>query len=299
MIKDRNQVTPFNMKGLKEKSTRWNITVKDCIALLIGTAIPVAIGIYTTVTNGQMQESAQRTEDQQQRIAAERLAFDLERADQLYQQQLYHKFLDAMYTLHIDGQLNDSADPWAFANARYRSVHREFDAVRKGQALLFLKEKELIGRQKCITGCESKLVKDIIRLNGLNFDNLNLTSDTGNLSQVDLSCVDFDQISMANAVFSNANLNGVSFKNSRLNGAKFEESTLACAKVSDTELRGTNFNNSNLNGTVFSNVDLSTVILTEDQRQEAHFENEIKTTSATTTTSRKIASMYRVLYQDN
>ncbi|CAF1352128.1 unnamed protein product [Rotaria sordida] len=36
-----------------------------------------------------------------------------------------------MYTLHRDSELNDSAKPRKFANARYRAVHREFDTIRK------------------------------------------------------------------------------------------------------------------------------------------------------------------------
>lgn len=299
MMRNPNQVTPFNKQDPPKKSYRWKITLKDCLALFIGAAIPVAIGIYTSVTNEQMQKAAQRAEDKQQSMAAERQAFDLERAAKLYQQQLYQKFLDAMYTLHRDSEFNDSADPWAFANARYRGVHREFDAIRKAQALVFLKEKELIGRQKCTTGCESKLVKDIIRLNGLNFDNLNLSSENDNLSQLDLSCVEFDQISMRNAVFSNANLNGAIFRNSRLNGAKFEGSSLNCAKVNKTQLHGANFSDSNLNGTIFNNVDLSTVTLTQEQKQKAHFENVImpngtKIISTTMMPSIAAESMYRV-----
>jgi hypothetical protein len=147
-----------------------------------------------------MQKSAKLAADEQQRTASERRAFDLERASELYQQQIYKDFLDAMYTLDKDGKLNDSAEPWAFANARYRAAHREFDTIRKVQALLFLKEKELIGRQKCArtTGCEEKNMTDVINLTGLSFDGLNLTSETGNLSRVDLSCVEFDRINLVN-----------------------------------------------------------------------------------------------------
>jgi uncharacterized protein YjbI with pentapeptide repeats len=298
MIRGPNQVTPLDKQDPTEKSHRRKLTLKDCLALLIGSAIPVAIGIYAAVTNEQMQKSAQRAEEKQESIAAERRAFDLERADQLYQQQLYQKFLDAVYTLHRDGELNNSSDPWAFANARYRGVHREFDAIRKAQALVFLKEKELIGRQKCTTGCESKLVKDIIRLSGLSFDNLNLSSETGNLSRLDLSYVEFDQVSMINSMFSYANLNGAIFSNSRFDGTKFQGSSLNCAKIINTELHGTNFYDSNLNGTLFNNVDLSTVTLTQEQKQGARFENVIwsngtKITSTTMMTSITAESIYR------
>ncbi|CAF1101267.1 unnamed protein product [Rotaria magnacalcarata] len=311
-MRSHAQVEPLGIQKPTKKSRYWNITFKECLTLLIGTAIPVAIGIYAAVTNEQTQKSAKRAEDKQQSIAAERRmfelnetaerrifdlkeaaerrAFDLKQAAEVYQQQLYKNFLDAMYTLHRDGELNDSADPWPFANAHYRGVHREFDAIRKAQALIFLKEKKLIGRENCTTGCEPKLVKDIIRLNGLGFDNLNLSSETGNLSRLDLSCVVFDRISMINSIFSYANLNGVIFRNSRLNGATFRDSSLNCSKIIDTELHGTNFYNSNLNDALFNNVDLSTAVLTQTQIQGAHFENVIlpngtRISSTTTMTS--------------
>ncbi|CAF1527427.1 unnamed protein product, partial [Rotaria sordida] len=293
-----NQVRPFNDENLTGKTRHCKITLKEVLTLLVGSTIPVAIGIYTAVTNEQLQKSAQRAENKQHSIATERRAFDLEQAFELYQQQLYKNFLDAMYILHRDGELNDSAEPWAFANARYRAAQREFDPIRNAQALIFLKEKQLIGREKCSTKCQSKLVKDIIRLNGLNFDNLNLSSETGNLSRLDLSCVEFEQISMINTVFFYTNLNGVIFSNSRMTGAKFQGSSLSCSQFINTELHGANFYDSNLNDTIFNNVDLSTVTLSQKQMQVAHFANAIlpngtkitSTTMITSTTTEKITA---------
>lgn len=273
MIKSRTQILPVHVEHSRPRPIQPRITLKDCLTLVIGTAIPVAIGIYTAITNERMQQATQRAEDKQQSIADERRTFEMQRAHEIYQQGLYEKFLETMYTFHRDGELNESAEPWAFANARYRTLHREFDAIRKSQALIFLKEKELIGRQKCTTGCELKTVPDIIRLKGLNFDNLNLNSDTDGLSQLDLSCVEFDEISMRNTTFSYANLNGAVFKNSRLSGATFQGSSLNCAQIEKSQLNGTNFSGSILNGTIFKEVDLSTTTLTDKQKNEAHFEN--------------------------
>jgi hypothetical protein len=42
------------------------------LTLFIGTAIPVVIGIYTSITNEQMQKPAKLAVEEQQRIAAER-----------------------------------------------------------------------------------------------------------------------------------------------------------------------------------------------------------------------------------
>jgi hypothetical protein len=292
-------VQPLNINEPTKKSPFLRITLKEILTLFIGTAIPVAIGIYTSVTNEQMHKSAKLAADEQQRIATERQAFDLKRAAELYQQQIYKDFLDAMYTLDKDGKLNDSAEPWAFANARYRAAHREFDAIRKGQALLFLKERQLIGRQKCITGCEEKNRTDIINLAGLSFDSLNLISETGNLSRLDLSCVEFDRVSMINAIFSYTNLNGVVLKNSRLNGVKFKDSSFNCSKIINTELHGTDFDNSNLNGALFNNVDLSTTTLTQEQKLMARFENviwshETKITDIATTSTITTKSIYQI-----
>ncbi|CAF4698321.1 unnamed protein product, partial [Didymodactylos carnosus] len=110
--------------------------------------------------------------------AEERRQFDLKQATELQQQQIYNDFIDNIYTLHRDDELNETSEPWAFANARYRAAHRQWDAVRKAHALQFLKEKGLIGRDQCTTGWEVKQLVDIIRLNELDLDNVQLISQT-------------------------------------------------------------------------------------------------------------------------
>jgi uncharacterized protein YjbI with pentapeptide repeats len=222
-----------------------------------------------------MQKSAKFAADEQQRIASERRAFDLQQAAELYQQQLYMNFLADMYILEKDGELNDSANPWVFANAQYRVAHRKWDASRKAEVLQFLKEKQLIGRQKCTTGCEIKNVEDIIRLHGLEFDHVNISSRTGSLDQSDLSCIEFDKVSMTNAIFSYVNLNGVIFSNSRLNGVQFSHASLKCATFNGTELDGADFGDSDLGGARFINVSLSTAKFRLNQTHQAIFENVI------------------------
>jgi hypothetical protein len=290
MAQSNNQVEPLYIKNQTVKPRFWKLTLKECLALVIGAAIPVAIGIYTTVTNEKMGKSAKLAGDEQR-------AFDLKQAAAVYQQKLYKNLLDAVYILHKDGELNGSADPWAFANARYRAVHREFDAIRKAHILQFFKEKQMIGRRKCINGCESKNIEDIISLKGLNFDNLNLSSETDNLYQLNLSCIQFDQVSMRNIIFSNVNLNGVTFIDSRLSGVKFEDSSLNCSTFNNTILIGADFGNSTLNDARFNNVNLLKAILTQNQIEQAHFENVIMpngTTviSKTTTTTSNIILLF-------
>ena len=279
-----DQAPRIDLKHRPPASSRFcHLTLKDILSILVGITIPVAIGIYGAITAAQAQKSAKLAADEQQRVADERRAFDINQATQLYQQQLYKDFIGAIYAFHKDGELNDSARPWAFANALYRAVHREFDGVRKVQALLFLKEKQLIGRRTCITGCEIKDVEDIIRLNGMSFDNLNLVSETGGLNALDLSCIQFDGISMVNSSFSQANMNGVTFINSRLNGSKFRDVSFNCAKFENTEMGEVDFGGSNLSGAVFLNNGSSTII-------SATFTSTMKSTtlaitSATTSTS--------------
>lgn len=266
MGQSNNKVEPLNIKNQTEKSRFCKLTLKECFALVIGTAIPVAIGIYTAVTNEQIEKSAKLA-------AAEQRAFDLKQAAAVYQQKLYKDFVDAVYILHKDGELNDSVDPWVFANARYRAVNHEFDVIRKADVLQFLKEKKMIGRRACLNGCEPKNVEDIIRLNGLNFDNLNLSSETDNLYQLNFSCIQFDQVSMRNVKFSHVNLNGVTFTDSRLGGVQFEDSSLNCSSFNNTELIGVDFGKSTLNGARFNNANLFKAKLTPNQIEQAHFGN--------------------------
>ncbi|CAF1244369.1 unnamed protein product [Didymodactylos carnosus] len=255
------------------------------VELLCAATIPIAFAAYTIVTN-----------EQKSKTAEQRRQFDLRQAEELKQQKLYNKFINDTYTLHRDGELDEQAKPWAFANTRYRSAHLQWDSLRKTDVLHFLKDRELIGRNKCHTGCEVKLLEDIIYLSELSFDNIHLRSDTGSLVQLNLKCVRFQQVSLTNATFSYVNLNGVSFDQSRLNGGKFQDSSLVCGTFHSTELRGTDFDNSDLQGAVFINVDLTKAKLTEKQTNEATFYNTTMPNgtliSQSTTTKGPLTTMY-------
>ena len=275
MAQLQNQGLPLATHEPRQKSRRWIRTLSDAIKLLMEIALPIAIGVYTAVTSEQMNKSSEVAALEQHRIAVDRQDFDLERSNKAYQQQLFKDFLDTMYTFHKDGELNDSANPWPFANARYRAVHSEFDPDRKGQALLFFKEKRMIGRRACATGCEEKNLDDIIRLEGLKFDRVKLNSEIGTLSSLDLGCIQFDRISMINASFANVNLKGVSFSNVRLTGAKFDDISANCTRFENMDLDGVDFGQSKLSGVVFKNSNLSTAKLTATQKAEASFVNVI------------------------
>ncbi|CAF3102529.1 unnamed protein product [Rotaria sp. Silwood2] len=131
---------------------------------------------------------------QEQQQADEMRQFDLNQAAELKQQMIYDRFLDDMYKLEKDGYLTDTKNPWSFANARYRAAHRQWDITRKADALQFLKEHELIGKAKIIDKRTTKAVVDVILLAGLNFDNIQLTSATGALNQLNFDNVVFDRV---------------------------------------------------------------------------------------------------------
>ncbi|CAF1050919.1 unnamed protein product [Didymodactylos carnosus] len=267
MTQINNRAEPVDVKKPEkqpQKQKYFKLTFNELLNVLCTATIPIAIVIYTTITR-----------DQQTQAARERSQFDLKQASELQQQQIYNRFIDDIYTLHRGGELNNTSRPWVFANARHRAAHLQWDVSRKAHALQFLKEKELIGRQQCETGCELKQFDDIIQLNGLNLDNVHLTSQTDTVNQLNMKCVQFEQVSMTNATFSFVNLNGASFNGSRLNGVKFEGSTLVCATFNGTELDGTDFGDSNLTNAQFVNVDLSTAKLTKSQRHQAKLENTI------------------------
>jgi uncharacterized protein YjbI with pentapeptide repeats len=278
-----NRVEPINDITVRSmgvgkrllKTNYFKLTFKDLLTILTAVTVPIAIGIYTVVTTDQQTKAAKLVANEQQRFADERRQFDFKQAAESQQQHLYNNFIDDIYQLHRDGELNDSQNPWAFANARFRALHRQLDGLRKAYVLQFLKEKQLIGRNPCQTGCEQRQLDDIIRLNELNFDGLKLLSENGKLNRLNFKCVEFDHVSLVNATITNVDLSGAIFHSSQLNGVNFTGSSLACATFNGTLLNGTNFGDSNLEGATFINVDRSTVILTAEQLRQSTFLNTI------------------------
>ena len=277
-----NRVEPMNNTGVRTiiadknpaKRSYFYLTFKDVLNILIATSVPIAIGIYTAVTTGQQIKAAQLAADKQQLIA-----------DESRQQHLYNSFIDDIYELHKDGELNDTLSPWAFANARYRSIHRQLDMLRKAHVLQFLKEKELIGRDQCPTGCEKKQLPDIIRLGELNFNGLQLVSETGKLNRLNFKCVTLDRVSLVGAMITNVDMSGAVFEESNLSGAKFTGSSLKCAEFIGGQLDGTDFGDSKMENATFVNVDLSTAKFTTQQLQQWTFVNTTLPNGTIATTS--------------
>jgi hypothetical protein len=246
----------------RRKRGFWELSCNDVLSIICAAAVPIALGIYTAITYQQDQEQAMKSQQ-----------LSINQTIESRQDALYDQFLNNVYNLDKDGYLKEDKDPWAFVNAYYRAAHRQLDPLRKGDVLKFLKEKELIGRNNCSSGCNTKQVKDIIRLRELNFDKVHLKSETGILNKLNLQCVVFDQVSMSDGTFSFTNLNGVSFDGARLDNANFGNSSLVCASFNGTYLEGVDFGNSNLKDAHFENVDLSKVKLTEEQKNQAIFTN--------------------------
>lgn len=231
------------------------LTLYETLTLLCAAAVPVALAIFTVISSSQ-----------DARDADQKRQFDLELAEKLRQQHIYDQFLSDFYMMNKDGQLNGNVGPWAFANARYRAANQQWESVWKGYSLQFLKEKQLIGRR-----CNGE--EDIIRLNKMNFQQIQLTSLDGNLYLLDMMCVAFDQVSMIGATVANTNLDGASFDSSSLNGVVFQDSSLIGVSFNGTQLDGTDFGTSNLQGASFIDVDLSKTKLTWEQIQQASFIN--------------------------
>jgi uncharacterized protein YjbI with pentapeptide repeats len=239
----------------------WSgITLYELLTLLCAAAVPIALGIYTGVSNIQQSKEADQKRES-----------DLQLAAQLRQQSVYDQFINDFYKFHRYGELNESANPWAFANARYWTAHEQLTVHLKLQALIFFKNRQLIGRYCRIRNETVIKLRDIIELKGLNFDGVHFKSPTNGLIRLNMTCVQFDQISLVGASFESTTLDGASFYGSDLSGVTFADVSLVGAIFDGTLLAGANFGNANLTGAIFVNVDLSYTTLTSQQLQQAQF----------------------------
>lgn len=232
----------------------FHLSLKDLLTILFITILPIVVFIHTAVMT--------RNEK--------------ERAIELRQQQIFDQFLDYIYQLHVDQELDDSAEPWAFANARYRSAHRQWDADRKQQSIQFLKEKGLIGREYEYTdqgvmkvGCS----RDIILLKNLNFDGVRFESPAQHVYKLNLTCIHFDHVSLADAHFSGLDLQYAIFDQSFLSGTVFENTSLKNAVFYQSDLSGVDLTTAEMTGTQFVGVDLSNVKISETQLNQVVLRN--------------------------
>lgn len=253
----------------KTKGSFFELNCNDILTILCAAAVPIALGIYTAITY-------QQEQDQQQKMQE----LSLNQATEARRDKIYDTFLKNVYNLDKHGYLHPNQTPWAFANAYYRAAHRQLDANRKGDVLQFLKERQLIGRNNCTNTCGYKVDDDIIRLSELSFDHMNLSSQTGTLNRLDLTCVSFDQVSMNNVTFVFADLTGASFDKSRLIDVNFGNSSLVCASFNGTQFENVDFGVSDLTGAKFHGYDTSKLNLNEKQRAQLANSNEVPSTTS-------------------
>ena len=118
------------MIGVTKRHTFWQSSLYDTLTILCAAVIPVSVGIYTAITDQQEQEQ----NDQIQQ-------FDFNQKTETRRDTVYDEFLLNIHTMDKDGQLNDTTNLWAFANAYYRAAHRQLDSGRRANLVQFLKEK--------------------------------------------------------------------------------------------------------------------------------------------------------------
>ena len=238
----------------KRRSRFLDFTLKDVLALLFTAIMPAVIAVHTILVT-----------DQQNQLKSE-----------LRQQRIYDKFLNDILQLHIDQELNASVAPYAFANARFRSVARQMDNLRKQYSLIFMKEKKLIGKHCFCNGNGHRATQErqeIINLTQLNFDGIVLKSSARDVYQLDMNCVVFDQVSLAQVVFDAVDFDCSAFENSELSNLQFSNTSLINSKFNRTILNGTDFQKSDLTGAEFHNVDLSNTKISEQQINSSFFYN--------------------------
>ena len=263
----------------KHRGGFFELNCNDILTILCAAAVPIALGIYTAITYQQEQEQQQKMQQ-----------LSLNQSAELRRDKIYDNFLKNVYNLDKNRYLEENKDPWAFANAYYRAAHRQLDPTRKGDVLQFLKERQLIGRNNCTETCGYKPIPDIIRLNELSFDDMELSSQTGTLTRLNLKCVSFDQVSMNNVKFIFANLDGGSFSKSRLVNIDFGNSSLRCVNFNGTEFENVNFGESDLTGVYIDKNIIPKLNLTEKQKDQLAQSSRAISKLITTTTKTTIKS---------
>ena len=246
----------------KKRLSFWNITLRDLLSLICSAAVPLALAIYTSNVHKAREEADEKARQ-----------LDSLKAEDARQQALYDRFLHHIYKLDKNGDLAENQTPWAFANAYYRAANRQWNVERKGDAIQFLREHELIGRSNCSSGCRENAVPDIVRVDELSLDYVQLVSQTGSLNHLKLDCINFGRIAFNYAIFSHVSLNGALFNGGRGHDVQFQESSLRCVRFTGVDLQGVDFSGSDLSGTVFSNVNLLNAKFTAEQLAQATFEN--------------------------
>ena len=148
-----NRVEPTITTDQPLKQRYFSLSFYQLLTCVCAAAVPIAVCVYTATDSRQKMQEANANRQ-----------FDFEQAEKLRQQHIFDQFIQDIYMLDKDGQLNESVKPWIFANARYWSTNRQWNPETKVDGLVFLKRKELIGRQCQINNNQMNKLEDIIQI---------------------------------------------------------------------------------------------------------------------------------------
>ena len=177
--------------------------------------IPVTIVIIAGVFGFVAQRAGRRTEEQRER--------DTDRA----REATLRAYLDDMTKLILEHKLQDSKEgstERAVAYAQTFMALRTLDGPRKGVLLQFLKESQLINKDK-----------PIISLNLADLTSANLSS--ADLGGVDLRAVNLRDADLSNADLHNSDLSEAVLSNTDLHNSDLREAVLTNANLHNSDLR--------------------------------------------------------------
>ena len=149
------------------------------------------------------------------------------------------------------------------ARIRTLSVLRELDGNRKGLLFRFLKQADLVGKEKCIV---SLIEADLSNANLSNPNSFyvlksgNLNLDGANMHSANLSHALWSESTFRFANLTSANLSHASLSDVNLSDANLSDANLNCAYLCDAILH-----NANLSGADLSGADLSYAKVSEKQ----------------------------------
>ncbi|CAF1063671.1 unnamed protein product [Didymodactylos carnosus] len=171
----------------QEPKKPWSLcslTLNEWLTLLCAALLPVAIAVYGVIQANEDQKIAEANRNTDLNLAEDRRVYDLNVASNMRQQTVYDQYISFMFELEKNGFLGPEKNPWAYANARFRSAFQELDSLRRSWTLEFLRQQRLIGVVDQLFNPQQKRAEDkdntrsiaehVIKLNGLKLENIDL-----------------------------------------------------------------------------------------------------------------------------
>lgn len=203
-------------------------TLWDWLDLLI---VPILIAIGVWWLNKSQEQTKLRIEADKQRQTTLETYFDK-------MSELVSKLIPAITT----NQTNEISIMKSIIRTRTLTLMKVMDENRKGQALQFIYELDLLGKI-----CEI------------------------NLKGADLNDADLSPATLENAKIKSVFAKNVNLKNSNLKKADFTSSDFSNSDLTDTNLEETNFTNTDLSNVKFINANLTKTVLTNAIVNSADF----------------------------